>query len=186
MIHHTIHKAPPGRAAAGDTLHGSFAGGWGRAPPPNHCIKNVPGKEKENTTPFTAGNRTDEHLRNKNCHTPERYIRERERDQSDGLGAGPPHAGTGCRAVRMGRPERDGRFLRHRRNTLLRFQYFTENKTKNTTPVRGSSTRKRTTSPPAPLGWSQTGRSVRREPSRLQSWFTTQAPHGSSFVPTRP
>lgn len=81
MIHHTIHKAPPGRAAAGDTLHGSFAGGWGRAPPPNHCIKNVPGKEKENTTPFTAGNRTDEHLRNKNCHTPERYIRERERSE---------------------------------------------------------------------------------------------------------
>lgn len=132
-------------------------------------------QETERTS--TSGTRTA---------TLQNAIYERERDQSDGLGAGPPHAGTGCRAVRMGRPERDGRFLRHRRNTLLRFQYFTENKTKNTTPVRGSSTRKRTTSPPAPLGWSQTGRSVRREPSRLQSWFTTQAPHGSSFVPTRP
>lgn len=88
-------------------------------------------QETERTS--TSGTRTA---------TLQNAIYERERDQSDGLGAGPPHAGIGCRVVRTARPERDGRFFRHRRNTLLRFQYFTENKTKNTTPVRGSSTRK--------------------------------------------
>lgn len=88
--------------------------------------------------------------------------------------------------VRTARPERDGRFFRHRRNTLLRFQYFTENKTKNTTPVRGSSTRKEEHIPSCTSRMEPDKRFASREPSHPQSWFTTRAPYGSSFVPTRP
>lgn len=85
-------------------------------------------KEKGNTAPFTAGNQTDEHLRNKNCHTPEHYIR--ERSQRDGSGKGRLARAQEASCRTQDPPEQDGRLLGDCGNTSLGVLHFTENKTK--------------------------------------------------------
>lgn len=82
-------------------------------------------KENGNTTPFTAGNQTDEHLRNKNCHTPEHYTREREVGSGRGRLARARDTGWG-----HGSPEPGGDPLDKCGNTSLRALHSTENKTK--------------------------------------------------------